>query len=1010
MWIQKERAGLVGIAGLALTLVCAAHGAGLSLVFTNCGSATGSSVSNYARSTLLTLYSCTQSNDYQYFRGAFTSASSSSKLAVHSDDGCKVVFNGSVVLDQYGVDTHMNDLSTSFRYLTTGALIVGAEYCVEIYYTNYLHTTGDIDGLTLYAYNGGGTMRDGLAVSSYGDRVCPGNTLVLFVSCGTGPYTWTSSNGSVASVDSRGVVTGLTEGTATITATDAGGLTGSKTISVAPPRISPGSFVMEIGVTNTFALTNEPLGGTVVWTPAGATSPDGLTNAVAFNTAGSNVLVTAAHNNCTGLATGVVVAAASLTGPSGACVGDPVIYTASTIPPGYESMLTWSGEGLSGHGTQRTNTYATTGTKVVSVSCGTTVQTFSNGVYRMEITPTNQTALADAATEVAFTLTNSYGMATWAIAPSGGASFSVGNVGDTVLITPGSAGTNYAITASALAAPSCSHTAQLQVVKVTFSTNELALCEGGSAPLSVTVTPSSYLSSLIFDTVTNIVTGATNTSASVSPSSGSTNLTVTGGAAGTATLRVRLGNSIAFGPVIQTVRVSFPTNAWYVAEGTASYFGATVTPAENADVVSYESANSGVALVSGAGTNLAAIGLTNGTTQVLAKVGGQTCASKDLNVVGVRLAPSELDLCAGQSGSFTATITPPSAPVTFSISDPSIASLTQNGNTLTVTSLVAGTTFVVSWLNGAFVSVASLRGLAMIFPTNEFYVPEGSTYWFSVQGLPAFQGSNVSLDTTDTNIARVASPPRLPYVGVIGISNGTTFLRAQVNSNQFCVFKNMTVLPMEKLPLGQALTRSSPGFFKVYVPTRWGGKLTITNTAGTITDLRSPIGVPFANGTTTPVGRHGWYFVLHSRFVRLHALELVRSVQDREQGSLDELVVSDGRHSLSKSVRSWRLSPQLRYGLWKQLHEHRKDPLLGPEGTILPRPRSGKRMRSAPPATTSTTQMETEMFGQVGTPIALGTFGTRPPTSSPASLVPTGPQRRLWMFRGGDTAGNRPPS
>ena len=219
----------------------------------------------------------------------------------------------------------------------------------------------------------------------------------------------------------------------------------------------------------------------------------------------------------------------------------------------------------------------------------------------------------------------------------------------------------------------------------------------------------------------------------------------------------------------------------------------------------------------------------------------------------------ELILCVGQSNQFTATINPPSAPVTFSISDPSIASLTQNGSSLTVTSLVAGTAFVVSWLNGAFVSVAPVYGVEVKFATNEFYVPEGGTNYTSVESDPAFKNADVQFFTMDPSIADVVPGSSAQRVGVWGVTNGTTTLVALVDTNLYCVFKDVTVLPFEKLPLGQSLTRNRPGYFKVYVPTRWGGALTIGTTAGTITDLKYPDGlIPYPQGRDTGTN-YGWY-------------------------------------------------------------------------------------------------------------------------------------------------------
>ncbi|SRR6266487_613931 len=163
--ILKVR-GQVLIAGLSL----GACGYGVAqsvfpLPFSNAGSV-GSSNNLWQQITngFYQGYACTQSNDFRRFRGAFTATaqSSTTKLAVHSDDGSRVLINGATVLDFYGENTHFQ--SGSALRLISYTFATGQEYCVQIDYTNNLHTAGDIDGVTLYAYDGGGTVRDGIAV------------------------------------------------------------------------------------------------------------------------------------------------------------------------------------------------------------------------------------------------------------------------------------------------------------------------------------------------------------------------------------------------------------------------------------------------------------------------------------------------------------------------------------------------------------------------------------------------------------------------------------------------------------------------------------------------------------------------------------------------------------------------------------------------------------------------------------------------------------------------------
>lgn len=62
-----------------------------------------------------------------------------------------------------------------------------------------------------------------------------------------------------------------------------------------------------------------------------------------------------------------------------------------------------------------------------------------------------------------------------------------------------------------------------------------------------------------------------------------------------------------------------------------------------------------------------------------------------------------------------------------------------------------------------------------------------------------------------------------------------------------------------RLPLGGSIAASEPGCYRVYVPSRWGGTLNITTTAGAIHSLKGPDGKTFANNTETGIGKHGWY-------------------------------------------------------------------------------------------------------------------------------------------------------
>jgi hypothetical protein len=102
----KEWTTVGGSAVLALICLLAAqpaHSAG-SFPFMNRTNESAGAVSNFAQNGLYTAYTCPRSNDYQYSRAAFPPAASTTRLALHSDDGPRLVINGTTILDRYGED------------------------------------------------------------------------------------------------------------------------------------------------------------------------------------------------------------------------------------------------------------------------------------------------------------------------------------------------------------------------------------------------------------------------------------------------------------------------------------------------------------------------------------------------------------------------------------------------------------------------------------------------------------------------------------------------------------------------------------------------------------------------------------------------------------------------------------------------------------------------------------------------------------------------------------------
>jgi hypothetical protein len=129
------------------------------------------------------------------------------------------------------------------------------------------------------------------------------------------------------------------------------------------------------------------------------------------------------------------------------------------------------------------------------------------------------------------------------------------------------------------------------------------------------------------------------------------------------------------------------------------------------------------------------------------------------------------------------------------------------------------------------------------------YAPGGIT-WSGTNGLKVVSATDVKLVFTPTN--SVAT-----NYAVKAASTGSP------NCYDVCT---VNVLKVELLKLGGSKTMTEPACFRVYVPSKWGGKLTVSTTDGTISDLKYPDGSAYGNGDETGENKNGWYTfkVLHS--------------------------------------------------------------------------------------------------------------------------------------------------
>lgn len=111
------------------------------------------------------------------YEGFFKAASDNSKLALLSDDGTSGWIAGTQVLDRAGQGQGFENFDSTF-YPLSSSFKAGQVYKIRLVYTNTVHRDdADVDGLTLFAYDGGGTIVDSpVTVEKLQYRLAPEGT------------------------------------------------------------------------------------------------------------------------------------------------------------------------------------------------------------------------------------------------------------------------------------------------------------------------------------------------------------------------------------------------------------------------------------------------------------------------------------------------------------------------------------------------------------------------------------------------------------------------------------------------------------------------------------------------------------------------------------------------------------------------------------------------------------------------------------------------------------------
>lgn len=587
--------------------------------------------------------------------------------------------------------------------------------------------------------------------------------------------TWTSSNTSIATVSSSGVVTAKKAGSCTITATASNGVSASCSVTVKAVTVT--------GISCNIASCSVNVGGTYTRHNCTIYYSDGTSNTSAYNIASwwssDDDVATVTGSTVTGVSAGTctgycsygrytdsfsitvkAVSATSVTLSSSSLsleVGDTGSLTATVKPTNTtDPTVSWSSSDSSVATVDSDGnvTAVGEGSCTITASCGsksaTCSVTVTNPMTGLSVSPSSDSVDVGDTTGLTATATYKDGStvdvtssASWSSSSSSVASVSSGTVTG---VGEGSA----TITASYGGySDSCSVTVENPLVSLSLSSNSETITKGDSVSLTATAT---YKDGSTAD-VTSSATWASSSSSIASVSSG----TVTGTGVGSATIVCGYGDCSATCSVTvenPVTKLSISSSPVYVNVGGTADISLTATYADGttedvAALASWSSANTSYVTVDG-GTVTGIKASSSGVT-VTAIYGGKSasCAVAILNpMTGLTVSPSSDSVTVGDTTSLTATATysdgsteDVTSSATWSTSSSTYATVSKG----TVTGVKAGSATITATYGGFSDTCDVTVNKAQT--TVKYQFTNGSSYSCTV----SVNGSNGSSYSVDPN-------------------------------------------------------------------------------------------------------------------------------------------------------------------------------------------------------------------------------------------------------------------
>ncbi|MES2702142.1 MAG: FG-GAP-like repeat-containing protein [Bacteroidota bacterium] len=566
--------------------------------------------------------------------------------------------------------------------------------------------------------------------------VCAGSTTTL--SSTTSGGTWSSSNTSVATVSSTGIVNGVAAGAANITYTvtnSCGTATVSAVVSVNPlPDAGTLSGTTTVCVGNTTALSSTISSGT--WsssnTSAATVGSTGIVNGVSAGTSNITYTVTNSCGTATESATITVSplpVAGTITGASSVCAGSALTLGNT----GSGGVWSSSNTAVASVGSTGVVTGIAAGNATISYtatnSCGTSVATKSFTVNAVPSAGTisGPSSVFPGATIV---LTNSAVGGTWS-ASNGNATVSAGGI-----VTGVSAG---AVTISYSVTGACGTSVATKAITVASPVDDiigtLTVCSGQTTTLN------------------NSTAGGTWTSGNTGVATiGSATGVVTGVSGGTAIITYIAAGDYATAIVTITQTPSLITGTLSACAGNTTSLTASGTGG------TWSSANTPVATVAGDGM---VTGVAAGTALISYTTGG-SCARTTIVTINAQpgTVTGDQSICVGATSTLSNTV----SGGTWSGLSSSVANITASG---VVTGVSAGTAEITYTLPGSCSTTAIVSVTAL--PV-------------SIAGPGSVcAGSAITLTNSTTGGSWNSSAPSVATVGsstgaVTGVAAGTSVI------------------------------------------------------------------------------------------------------------------------------------------------------------------------------------------------------------------------------------------